>query len=350
MNTNVENPNNIRKNSSDIFNETEKNEDTKENEDAEENLFKQWSEGDYDPFKSWNENEFSLEDNNNELNFRDLFSDLIEKRGDGNPDLSFLNNEEYDENDDADVYFNKSAELAKKGRLSKAIEMCQKGLDKFPEEIDLLSNILKYSSDMGDDETAEKYLNQLITNIPRKVWNWRTYTFTLDYLLKNPCINEAKCREIIGDYKKAFPAEEKSYVAESLLEEKLGNHTKSKEILENAVKERFNAPQCALKLLDLQMEQGEYEEALVTSNYFAIASCETQPSTNQNYQLYARCLIEDALLHKKAFNGENIYLYEIQRIHSLYNRVMKIPEIALNFGANIKNRIVLLNFIKLADD
>ena len=273
----------------------------------------------------------------------DLLRNLWRRKGER--DLSFLNDDDDEEVNDEDGYHNKSADLARSGRLKEAVEVCRQGLEKFPMNKDLLADIIKYSADIGDYDTSEIYLGELNEKIPRKFWNWRAFTFVLDYLLKNPVENEEICREIIADYQKYLPREEKAFVAESELEEKLGNHERSKEILENTIKNRFNAPQSALRLLDIQMQQGEFEQALRTSNYFAIASCEAQPSANQNYQLYMRCLAEDAMLHKQYYEHGSVSEDEVERIRELYDKLLKIPEIAIPFGTNIKSRLNTLDFI-----
>ncbi len=298
--------------------------------------------------------EFSAEDsdadNGTDLSeLGNLFGELMSRRGLGSPDLSFLSDDEDEENDDENDYHNKSADLARKGKNREAVEMCVRGLEKFPNNMDLLADAIKYSSDIGDVGAAENYLDKLNERVPRNTWNWRAYTFVLDFLMKNPSKNEKTCREIIDDYKKNLPYEEKSSVAESELEEKLGNHEKSKEILAQAIKERFNAPQSALRLLDLQLQHGEFEEALRTSDYFLIASCEAQPSTNLNYQLYVRCLAEDAIIHKKYFENGNVTEDEVERIKGMYERILKIPELGIRFGSNIKDRIVMLDFMKISD-
>lgn len=279
----------------------------------------------------------------------DLSGDLMTRGGLGSSDLSFLGDDEDGENDDENDYHNKSADLARKGKIREAVGMCVRGLERFPNNMDLLADAIKYSSDIGDVKSAEDYLEKLNERVPRNTWNWRSYTFVLDFLMKNPSDNEEICREIIADYKKNLPYEEKSSVAESELEEKLGNHERSKEILEQAVKERFNAPQAALRLLDLQLQHGEFEEALRTSDYFLIASCEAQPSTNLNYQLYVRCLAEDAILHKKYFEKENVTEDEVERLKGMYERILKIPELGFRFGSNIKDRLVMLDFMKIID-
>lgn len=278
-----------------------------------------------------------------------LIGELMSGRGMGGPDLSFLNGDEDDENDDENDYHNKSADLAWKGKIREAVELCARGLDKFPFNMDLLADAIKYSSDIGDVNAAKGHLDKLNDRFPRNTWNWRAYTFVLDFLMKDPSQNEKICREIIADYKKNLPYEEKSAVAESKLEEKLGNHEKSKEILAQALKKRFNAPQSALRLLDLQLQHGEFEQALRTSDYFLIASCEAQPSTNTNYQLYVRCLAEDAILHKKFFEEGSVTKDEVERIKGLYERILKIPELGIRFGSNIKDRIVMLDFMKISD-
>ena len=105
---------------------------------------------------------------------------------------------------DSDDFHNKAVDLARSSRYDEAVRMCQAGLKRFPEEIDLLADTVKYASKAGDMDTAEAHFQKMLA-IPRQRWNWRAYTFGFDYLVLHPLQNEALCRELIADYKRYIP-------------------------------------------------------------------------------------------------------------------------------------------------
>ena len=174
--------------------------------------------------------------------FEALFSGMLGNDNDDELDISKLirgmrnsGDSEGDGGDmDANDYHNAATEHAKNNRYTAAAELCKKGLAKFPGNIDLLADVLHYSASAGDTETAGEYL-QLLLAQDRRRWNWRAFTFTLDFLMEAPDVDERLCRELIADYHRLLPYEEKAYVAESELEDMLGNHERSLEILREAL-------------------------------------------------------------------------------------------------------------------
>lgn len=250
------------------------------------------------------------------------------------------------ENDmDANDYHNKAVELVRRGKYKQAVALCMRGLSFYPNNVDLLADTIKYSSECGDNETADQHYQALCERVPRNRWNWRAYTFSFDYLISAVDDREPEIRTLLADYAKYLPFEEKRYMSESELETALGNHQRAMEVLEEAVKQINNAAQCALRLADMQLGHGMYEDVIKTTGYGLSASAETQPSINIPYLYYVRALAEDALLHKKAVESE-IRVDDVRRLRSEYENMSKqFPEL-MRHQSNIQTRIKMLNMLE----
>lgn len=284
-----------------------------------------------------------VDDENNKL--RDLLMDkMIKNMFDASQ--SDDNENDIEESLTSGEYHNKGTSYAGKNQYEKAIEICKEGLERFPNNMDLIADIIKYSADVGDFDNSKEYLRILLSRVPKETFNWRCFTFSIDYLVEeDPVKNGKLIKAMISDYKRVLPDEEKAYVAESEYEARLGNMEKSEKVLIKAIESMNNAPQCALKLLDIQLSKGKYEEALKTSNYYMMASCEIQPTTNVAYMIYARCLTEDAILHMRYMKGEEITSDDINTMKKKYKMICSDVEIKVRFGENIDNRIMLLDLI-----
>lgn len=202
-----------------------------------------------------------------------IFSDLLSQvaaiaRKDNNNAEDEDDDDYYDdeEGEDSDYYHNEAVKYARYGKFNKSAQICIAGLKRFPYDVDLLADVIKYSSDAGNRDVSCKYYAVLKDTVPVQRWNWRAYSFSLEYLLNDPIGNEYECRAIIANYKRYIPYEEKVYVAESELEEALGNADRSMEVLHEALASRENASQCSIRLADMQMDRGLYEDVIATSN------------------------------------------------------------------------------------
>lgn len=255
-------------------------------------------------------------------------------------------NDDDDNGMDSDDYHNKAVDRARRGRNHEALEICMEGLKKFPLNVDLLADIIKYSSDAGNMRIAAEHYTILKEKVPFRRWNWRAFTFSFDYLLKeDPIANEDECRVIVEHYKKYLPYEEKASMAESELELALGNAEGSMSVLKEAICTLANASQCALRLADMQMDRGLFSDALVTANYGIAASAEPQPSINIPYLCYIRVLAKDHLLHKKACAGEPVTKDELESLKEEYCLLNDFPELERHTHM-IKVRMKTLKFIK----
>lgn len=250
---------------------------------------------------------------------------------------------------DANDYHNKAVDHSRHGKHKLAAETCMEGLKYFPLNVDLLADTIMYSSKSGNMDNAAKHYEILKDAIPVQRWNWRAFTFSFDFLLENdPVANEDECRAIIENYKKFIPYEEKAYMAESELEMALGNAERSMAVLKEAIASRENASQCALRLADMQLDRGLYEEVIATANYGIAASAEVQPSINIPYLYYIRALAKDNILHKKECRNESVEKKDVEALSAEYELLLsKFPEL-MNHASTITMRKNMLDFMKIA--
>lgn len=145
----------------------------------------------------------SSEDETSSGNILELLSRMREMMSDSDDE------DDADESDmDSDDYHNKAVDRARRGKKREAAGICMEGLKKFPRNVDLLADTIKYSSEAGDMRTAAAHYSILKESVPFQRWNWRAFTFSFDYLLKkDPIANEDECRHIIAHYKKYLPYE-----------------------------------------------------------------------------------------------------------------------------------------------
>jgi tetratricopeptide (TPR) repeat protein len=249
-----------------------------------------------------------------------------------------------------DECHNKAVRLSRLGDKKEAIKTSLAGLKVYPQNIDLMADTIKYASEQGDFETAGHWFEQLSTNVSRRFWNWRAFTFSTDYLLMDAVNNEAICRELVQDYVKYLPFEEKAYMAQSEFEEAIGNHEASLKVLKDAISILPNAAQCALRLADKQLECGMYSDVVETARYGLAASAETQPSINAPYLHYVMNLAEDALLHRRFVANHEVPSEDVQRIRRKYIKMsIKFDELD-PYSDTIHLRVKMLDMLLEGDE
>jgi tetratricopeptide (TPR) repeat protein len=268
---------------------------------------------------------------------------------DSNDNDDYTDNDDEDGGMDADDYHNKAVACARRDQYKRAVGICMEGLKHYPTNVDLLSDTIKYSCNCGDMSAAGAHY-MMLRKLPFRRWNWRAFTFSCDYLLaNNPVENETELRTLLAQYKELLPSEEKAYVSESELEEALGNHDRSMEVLARSIQCHSNASQSALKLADQQFERGMFADVMDTCNYGLAASVEPQPSINVPYLLLLRVMSKDHLLHRKAIQ-ETVHESEVQEIRDEYKLLLEeFPRQMLRFAEVIRERRSVLKFVSCED-
>lgn len=273
----------------------------------------------------------------------------------GTDDWDWGDDDEEDDDDfagfsNANDYHNKGIDYSRTGQFKKAIAVCEEGIKRYPYNVDLIADTIKYSMEAGDKENAAKHFALLKERIPYKRFNWRAYTFSFDYLVEDLDKNEKECRELIDNYKKYLPNEEKAVMAESELEEALGNYDRSMEVLKEAVSTRHNACQCALRLADMQCDIGLFEEAQRTIQYGLRISVNSQPSINIPYLMLLNTLVKDSLLHKKEEEQGSVDKKEVESLAREYRLLLEEFPGLSKFMAIIKIRSSLLKFMNAVEE
>ena len=257
-------------------------------------------------------------------------------------DDDFDEDDEDDEDDemgDAEDIHNKVMSKAKAGNNVAALNVSEAGIEKYPDNIDLLADAVRFAGKVGDERKAEHYFKQLIEKSDKREWGWMQFTYLLDYLMKTPIKNRSRIEELLKDYINYLPQEEKAAVAACEFEDKIGNHEKGRTILEEFVQNSFHAPQCAAKLISIYMINGEYEKAKKMIEYYEIASNELQSSTNYAIQLFEGVLVEHALLRKRKYLGEEVSIQDFESIKLKFEKLLQKPQISILFGSEIKDKI-----------
>ena len=224
---------------------------------------------------------------------------------------------------DASDYHNQSCFLAKGHHIERAVNVALEGLKRFKYNPTLMADVIKYCIEAGDIDKAARYYSLLKEKVDPCSWDWRAFTYSFDFLLASDSVKNAKeIRVLLKSFKYFFPHDEKPYFLTAQLEEHLGNKNKSIKALEDAIQKLSNASQCALKLADIQIDNGLYEQTIITCNYGIAAAAMTQPTINTSYLVLLRTLAKDHLLHKKVCNGEEISEAELRSVEEDYKHLL----------------------------
>lgn len=197
---------------------------------------------------------------------------------------------------DSSDYHNLSAEIARGSMYIESCKVLKKGLYFFQKDTDLLSDLIEYATKGSMFEDALDAVEQL-NNIDYRIWNWRCYEFTCDYYR---AIGELeKANELCDRFIEFIPDDEHGYrskaeVVKLLYPGKKGIEA-SIEILEKAIEENVNCPQCANALAEMYLSSGRYEDALQASNRAVLELAQQQPHINVSYVFYNRATIQDRM-------------------------------------------------------
>ena len=203
---------------------------------------------------------------------------------------------------DADDYHNLSSELARNNQYDMAVDVLKKGKSLFRHNIDILAGIVLYSTRIGcpDVETENK-----LSGMPRKNWNWRTFTFYVDTLNSKEHSDDNKdaAIETADEYIKHLPHEERAYMAKYEVLKNYGLYEEGKNVLKQAEITLGMTAQCSLALCQIYKMEGEYELAIKSATKAVISTAETQPSAYIGAAVAERAFSRDALVQRDILNS-----------------------------------------------
>lgn len=258
-------------------------------------------------------------------------------------------------------YHNESVDAASMSDdRSEPFSIVSEGLSLYPYDIDLLADAVLYGPvgkpkqwvDEGDLQAlSEGSAKDILSGKPKllysedfclalmtrkKYWNWRAFVYVIDYLKERRVT-------IIGDLEKVrqsfdlavklarefverFPEDDRAYneLAEALIES--GRRVEAEKTLREAIFKKglpeTALAQSCLTFMDMLMERGAYDEALVVARKGQVATAQAQPSTSVGYFIFCEALIRDAQFTEKHIDEPSIQEgneeEEIEKILSLY--------------------------------
>lgn len=199
-------------------------------------------------------------------------------------------------------YHNLSVELSRNDCAPFAASVAALGLETYPMSTDLLADLIKYSQETGDSASCKLGLKKL-KSIDRQYWTWRTFVFVIDFLKdslsSSSGIDEYKenakeAATYIEEFKHYIPYEERAYVAEAELCLNHSDHQGAIHALEQGIKEIAVAPQCCMKLADLCLECGQYDQVETYARKGILAALQDQPTVSIGYLYYLLAMAMDA--------------------------------------------------------
>lgn len=254
-------------------------------------------------------------------------------------------------------YHNLAAEYARTDDYYSAYRIVEKGItQQYRYDIDLLADAIHYGSYCNKYSDCEKYKKELKAR-PRGAWNWRAFTFLVDYLNEKvgtaevqdimPMLDEAL--EISQEYQRVLRTEEKAYIAECevrLLRERYiresqnpdsanladNEYRLAKEALKKAIfglddgeaDKSIVAVQCALKYADMLFEERKYQEVINVCAQ-ALEYVETQPSARVAYFKYISALSKDALVRQDNAFADHKRIEDVLNEFSVAYQVINEP-------------------------
>lgn len=192
---------------------------------------------------------------------------------------------------DADDWHNFAVDIARRDLFDLACEILEGGLQAFPKNADLLADYLEYGISCGRIDRCKEYYKTLL-KIPKIRWNWREYSFLIDYLSylwersdseKELLKLQNEMLDLANEFRSNFPKGEESYRCEAEVFKLINDKESEEKVLRLALNEQTIAPKCALRLADLLFDRGDYEDALKQIQRALHDATQTQRCVNEGY-------------------------------------------------------------------
>lgn len=254
----------------------------------------------------------------------------------------------------ADEYHNLASEYARRRLYNGAESVAAFGAALYKFNVDLLADIVKYGSQAQDWDNCRKAYDRL-QEIEKKKWNWRTFTFAIDYLISLLDVSDMatsvnlgkEITNLVKDFKKLN--DERAWLAEADYLLYTGDRKKAIIALKDAIAKVKVVPSVCLKLADLLLEDGEYDDVIETAAKGIRSSAQDQPSVNTGYLVYISALAKDAIIHNEAlqYGGDpNRGFNNLSMVEAALTDY-EIAERLLNrrvYLDNIRQRVLILSF------
>lgn len=245
---------------------------------------------------------------------------------------------------DADDYHNFAVTFARLDQEDRACQILEKGLQVFQKNVDLLADYIKYGVICAEFEKCDMYYQKLLT-INKKRWNWRAFTFSIDYLLSMIDFKDLSSRDeenligsiksLAGEFQESLPNDEQGYVSEYDIYKAFNDSEKAEEVLVTALEKLPIAPKCALRLADMLYEKGEYSRALMYLKRCEIDSIQPQSGIDKGYLYLLMTLCEVVVM----FQSEEPLIKEksIENVKKIYESANMAKRLMRNRNSMRRN-------------
>ena len=219
-----------------------------------------------------------------------------------------------------------------------ALQIAEAGLKLHDDNTDLLADAILYGRNCGEREDCAIWYRKLL-GIDKSAWSWRAFSFSIDYLLDEYASKRATTEEILGlvnDYQDYKPDEEDAWLSEYDFYNSTNNRAKGMEALEDA-DERFRfCPKCWLRLADIKMDDGLYDEAEPF-----IKKLKRNPKSGESVNMSYVFLLDGLCRMTKMMNTDEYEdgeydEKEIYRVYKSFNISTSMP----GYRDNIRQQIV----------
>jgi len=214
----------------------------------------------------------------------------------------------------ANEFFNFITSYLTSGDYYTALKLCQRALQFYPYDTDLVATTFQSASGCGRFEVCERML-QVANRIPKKCWNWRSFVFIIDYYQAylTACDPERvdevleEALAVARDYQRYLPTDERGYNKEAELLLFANRKTEAQRVLEHAIFGKVQlengevvslvAPQCCVTMLDEVLGQStDYKLIAKVAQRGVRNTAQAQPSANIGYFVYREALALDAIV------------------------------------------------------
>lgn len=224
-------------------------------------------------------------------------------------------------------YHNLAVDCAKHDDFDLACTIIERGLQKTPYSVDLLADMIRYRLDNGEYEKCEAPYQKL-KSLDMSFWNWRAFSFSLDYLIAKPKVEKASLalsEEIIrcadsftqkwGDDPQYA---DQAYFDCAMVDRECGSKKMAREIelLRKPMDNGYNAPKCALRLADIYFKSQKYKETLEMLQICAKNAFSPQPDINGGYTFLLTALTKATMLFDDQKKDKK--RYDVNEINEIY--------------------------------
>lgn len=232
-------------------------------------------------------------------------------------------------------FHNLAVHLAKSNLEDLACKVLDRGL-KMHKNVDLLADYLQYGLRCGYKDKCKEYYG-VLKRIPKRIWTWRGFSFSIEYLqykLDNDAVSEKEIDKIVkeieniaDEYIKRFPYSEDSYLVRARVYQTVkDNPDKELGILNECLENIKVCSRVALRCADIYFERGEYAKALERVQRALADANRTQGSINEGYGYYLAGLCKISMLSK---DKSKVEATDIEDIYAEFNSAL------LDFGWEI---------------